>query len=189
VFAPLKRLLLLRDYAAPYSRRLSSSYSPPWEPEISLSLLVFNLQVTNSVAQEPEGLSPHSQQPAIYSDDIKTCQLMSSVLWNRKQWKQYSWDMARSGRQFSILSAEREPRACMIDETYIECIKERVEGGNLVPTLKFFSDQESNSDPRRKNSLCFCPQSRHQQSLFLCSHEICTARNWCVFVVTQVVRW
>jgi hypothetical protein len=36
---------LLRYYKAQYSRRLSSSYSPPWEPEISILILSSHLSL------------------------------------------------------------------------------------------------------------------------------------------------
>jgi hypothetical protein len=38
------------DYTAQYPRWLSSSYSPPWEPEISLSFLLIN---TTTLFQSP----------------------------------------------------------------------------------------------------------------------------------------
>jgi hypothetical protein len=45
--------LLLRDYMALYPRRLSSSYSPPWEPEISLRICVIKYENITENCRSP----------------------------------------------------------------------------------------------------------------------------------------
>jgi len=59
----------------------------------------------------------------------------------------------------AVVYLECETQATLQDDrcTYIEFIKERVEGGNLVSALKFSVIRAQFRQGEKDNSLCFCP--------------------------------